>query len=98
MLYYSLEISNDMEKSCATSIAEFFSNASVALRLFLRFSCWRGPEHGVLGMIYYLSRCIFYQSNKIVMHWMGMFESSHQLSIYGIMIFSNGRANSRAVT
>uniref|UniRef100_A0A7N2N7J6 C3H1-type domain-containing protein n=1 Tax=Quercus lobata TaxID=97700 RepID=A0A7N2N7J6_QUELO len=58
------KISNDMEKSCATSIAEFFSNASVALRLFLRFSCWRGPEHGVLGMIYYLSRCIFRQSDK----------------------------------
>ena len=26
-----------MEKSCATSIAEFFSNASVALQLFLRY-------------------------------------------------------------
>nr|POE62062.1 ribonuclease 3-like protein 2 [Quercus suber] len=62
MLFYSLEISNDMEKSCATSIAEFFSNASVALQLFLRFACWRGPEHGVLGMLYYLSRCIFYQN------------------------------------
>nr|POE95106.1 putative ring-type e3 ubiquitin transferase c3h69 [Quercus suber] len=51
-----IRISNDMEKSCATSIAEFFSNASVALQLFLRFACWRGPEHGVLGMLYYLSR------------------------------------------
>ena len=27
---------------------------------------------------------------KIVMHWMGMFESSHQLSIYGIMILAMG--------
>ncbi|XP_050284859.1 uncharacterized protein LOC126724297 isoform X11 [Quercus robur] len=98
MLFYSLEISNDMEKSCATSIAEFFSNANVALQLFLRFACCRGPEHGVLGMLYYLSGCIFYQSNKIVMHWMGMFESPHQLSIYGIMIFSNGHANSHVVT
>lgn len=36
-LYSYCRISNDMEKSCATSIAEFFSNASVALQLFLRY-------------------------------------------------------------